>query len=309
MEANKSPSFVSAVVYVRNAAGHIEAFLNMLHDTLHSRFAHFELICVDDGSADESVSVIKHCADALSDCAVSVVRLAGYQGLETAMNAGVDLAIGDFIYEFDRSLADYPPDLILQVYERALQGYDIVAAGNRRPRASSRLFYRLLNKNASVQYKLTTDTFRILSRRALNRVRSMSRTTPYRKILYANCGLNTDLLYYESSGRQLSYEKQEAAGRRNTGIDTVIIFTDLAYKIALFMTVLMMLATLAAVVYTLVVFLTGSPVPGYTTIMLVVSGCFFMLFAILSVVIRYLSVLVQLVFRQNRYVVLSVDKM
>uniref|UniRef100_UPI00325FE826 hypothetical protein n=1 Tax=Clostridium sp. NkU-1 TaxID=1095009 RepID=UPI00325FE826 len=46
------------------------------------------------------------------------------------MNAGVDLAIGDFIYEFDNLLVEYDQDLIWKVYQRSLQGYDIVSAAS-----------------------------------------------------------------------------------------------------------------------------------------------------------------------------------
>ncbi len=51
----------------------------------------------------------------------------GYShGLEASMNAGIDLSIGDFVFEFDSCFMDFDPDVIMQVYRKSLQGFDIV---------------------------------------------------------------------------------------------------------------------------------------------------------------------------------------
>ena len=59
---------------------------------------------------------------------VSLIHMSYYQGIEAAMNAGRDLAVGDFVYEFDYAFTDYEPELVYRVYERMLEGYDVVAA-------------------------------------------------------------------------------------------------------------------------------------------------------------------------------------
>ena len=51
--------------------------------------------------------------------------------LESAMNAGRDIAIGDFVFEFDDVFVDYEPELIMRVYEKLLEGNDIVAVRSR----------------------------------------------------------------------------------------------------------------------------------------------------------------------------------
>jgi dolichol-phosphate mannosyltransferase len=70
----------------------------------------------------------------------------------------------------------------------------------------------------------------------------------------------------------------------------------------------MMFATVGAIVYVISVYLLGNPVEGYTTMMLFAAGAFFALFAVLSVVIKYLSVILGLVFNKQRYVVESIEK-
>ena len=71
----------------------------------------------------------------------------------------------------------------------------------------------------------------------------------------------------------------------------------------------MMLFFLAAVVYTVTIFVRGDPVAGWTTLMLVLSVGLAGLFGILSIVIKYLSVIIGLVFRRANYVTRSVEKL
>ena len=76
---------------------------------------------------------------------VNIIHMSFFHGLESAMNAGRDLAIGDFIYEFDTAYVDYPSELIMEVYDKLLEGNDIVSAGTRdHVRMTSGFFYFLL---------------------------------------------------------------------------------------------------------------------------------------------------------------------
>ena len=84
---------------------------------------------------------------------------------------------------------------------------------------------------------------------------------------------------------------------------------DAGYRISLSIAVAMLLLTLAELVYTLVVYLGGRPVDGWTTTMLVLTVGFFGLFCILAIVIKYLSLLTELVFKQQKYLVEGVEKL
>jgi len=306
---NKEKSFISAVVYVNNNESNIVEFLDGLINTLKTGFEKFEIICVDDASEDASVAKIRGVAEQLENGIVSIINMSYFQGLEASMNAGVDLAIGDFVFEFDNNVIDYELSLIMDVYKQSLQGYDIVAASNAKRRLSSTLFYSLFNRNAKMQYELTTETFRILSRRAINRIHSMSKTIPYRKAVYANCGLKTNLIFYERSASIDPVKSKRAEKNRyDVAINSLILFTDVAYKIAIFLALLMMGATLAGVFYTIAIFILGQPVAGYTTIMLVTTGGFFGVFSILGIIIKFLSILVDLVFKKQKYVIESIEK-
>jgi dolichol-phosphate mannosyltransferase len=306
---NREKSFISAVIYVRNCASGIYDFLTRLYGVLDSTFENFEIICVNDASTDDGVSVIKKAVRNINTGVISIINMSYFQGLEVSMNAGVDIAIGDFVYEFDYSVMDYTPDMIVEVYRRLLQGFDIVSAGSRRHRFSSKLFYVLFNQNTNFQYKLNTESFRIISRRAINRIHMMSKTVPYRKALYANCGLKKDMLLYDGAfSVSVNKDGRHNLKRYDTAFDAFILFTNIAYKIAKTMALMMMLVTFAGLVYTLIVYALGSPVQGYTTTMLVTTGAFFAVFFLLTVIIKYLSLLVDLVFKKQKYLIESIEK-
>ena len=189
---NKEKNFISAVVYVYNAERNVKEFLEMLISVLEKNFEHSEIICVNDYSDDNSAKLIKEFSNRAIHTSVSLINMSYYHGIEMAMNAGLDLAIGDFVYEFDSTYVDYNSDEIMRIYRKSLEGYDIVSASvDGRQKLSSKLFYYTFNKYANFSAKMQTESFRILSRRVINRVSSMNKTVPYRKAIYANCGLKT----------------------------------------------------------------------------------------------------------------------
>lgn len=310
---NKEKNFISAVVYVHNAEGRITRFLEMLLQVLEENFEHSEIICVNDYSDDGSVSAIKALDKKAESTTITVLNMSYYHGLEVAMNAGTDLSIGDFVFEFDSTLLDFAPEEIMRLYRRSLQGYDIVSASpDQRQRITSNLFYKVFNKFTDLNYQLCTERFRILSRRVINRVSSMNRTVPYRKVIYANCGLNTDNLRYQVIGQGTSptaKDKQEKKYRSSLAVDSLMLFTDIGYRLSVAMTSLMIFMAVFMAVYSIAVYLIGTPVAGWTTTILFFSFCFFGLFGILAVIIKYLQIIVNLMFKRKRYSFESIEKL
>ncbi len=309
---NKEKNFVSAVIYVHNAEHRIASFLGMVIAVLEGHFEHSEIICVNDGSEDDSVGVIKREAGrADASVSISVVNMSGFHGLESAMNAGMDLAIGDFVFEFDRTAPDFDPEEIMRVYDRALQGYDIVnAAPDKKEKFTSRLFYRVFDLFSDVSCKMHTESFRILSRRMINRTASMNRTVPYRKAVYASAGLKADTVMYSPTGRGgEGLDRRERGYRSMLAVDSLILFTQLGYRFAVAMTMLMMLVSVFMIVYSVVIFAAAHPVEGWTTTILFLSVAFLGMFGILTVIIKYLQLLVNLVFRRMPYSFESVEKL
>ncbi len=308
---NKEKSFVSAVIYVHNAQQRLESFLRTIIEVMESNFEHSEIICVNDFSDDGSLSVIKAVSSDAATTSITVVNMSYYHGLELAMNAGVDMAIGDYVFEFDNTFIDYEPDMIMKIYRRALEGYDIVSASpDRREKFSSRLFYRTFDRYADIPCKMSTESFRVISRRVINRISSMNKSVFYRKALYANCGLKTDNIRYAIAAKdKCPKDKKEKTYRSGLALDSLLLFTKVGYRFSMIMTFLMMFMSLAVVAYAVITYIMANPVAGWTTTILFLSVCFFGLFGILTIIIKYLQLILQLVFRRKQYSFESIEKL
>lgn len=307
---NKEKNFISAVIYVHDALGRIEDFLTNVIDVFQNNFEKSEIICVNDASNDDSVAAIKRVAERTTEISITLINMSYFHGLEGAMSAGMDLAIGDFVFEFDTTVMDYDKSEIMKIYKRSLQGYDIVSASPEiKQRITSKVFYKVFDKFADISYKMNTESFRILSRRVINRISSMNKTVPYRKAVYANCGLKTvNEKYKIMADSQITKNKVEEKYRKKLAVDTLILFTDVGYKFSVAMTSVMMFVAIAMAMYSIVVFTTRTPVAGWTTTILFMAFAFFCLFGILTIVIKYLQIIVGLVFKRKRYSVESIEK-
>ncbi len=305
----KEKNFISAVVYVNNCEKNIENFLNQIIKILEQKFLKFEIICVNDASTDNSVAIIKKMANKTHGN-ITIINMSYYQGRELSMNAGVDLSIGDFVYEFDSTMIDYDLKAIFKIYEDSLEGYDIVNAAPKKSKyLSSKLFYFIFNKFANTQYNINTETFRILSRRAINRINSINKSIPYRKAIYANCGLKVKTITYKANitNKELM-NKNQRKDREKTATDALLLFTDIGFRISIFLSFLMMAITLIVSIYTIIVFIGSNPIAGWTTTMLFLSFGFFGIFGLFAIILKYLSLIINIIFKNKKYLIESIDK-
>lgn len=308
---NKEKNFISAILYVRNNSDIILDFLKKLDDVLKSNFEKYEIICVNDYSDDGSVEKIRQFSENFVGAVISIINMSHYQGLESSMKAGQDFSIGDFVYEFDSIYMDYNPSLIMDIYNQSLKGFDIVSAVSKNNKnRSSKLFYKLFNDNSNNIYNLQTETFRIISRRGINKVQSMSKTIPYRKAIYTNCGVNLCSLNYDPIIKiKNKLNRQVKSSKYNLATESLILFTNIAYKFSVIMAIIFLISTFFVAGYSIFVFINNTPIAGWTTTMLFLAFSFFGVFTFFAVVIKYLSILTNLVFKKQEYLIKSIEKL
>ena len=309
----KEKNFISCIIYLHNDGEYIKNFLSKVCRTIQENFEKYEVICVNDGCVDNTIEEIqKFLEEENQDHVVSLINLSYYQGVEAAMNAGRDLAVGDFIFEFDSCILDFELSLIMDIYKKSLEGYDVVAASpkNYIP-FTSRLFYFVYNLGNHSKNKLRQDRFRIVSRRAVNRVNQLNTYIPYRKALYASCGLKMATIFYENSKYARKGRKREERGTRSMlAMDTLIIFTDVLERLSMLLSIVFFAALLIVfgdIIYS--VFSATRPVEGWLSIMALMSLGFFMLFVMLTLIFKYLSVILNVSFKRQRYVIEGVEKL
>lgn len=310
--SKKEKKFISLVVYLHNVEEYIKYFMKSVIPVCENNFQEFEIVCVDDGCTDRTVEKLKeYLEENQTSAMVNVIHMSFFQGLESAMNAGRDIAIGDFVYEFDDVFVDYDPAMLLRVYEKMLEGSDIVAASSKgKLRITSRIFYSLYNSTSRSGSKIGPETFRIVSRRAINRIKSMGQYIPYRKAVYSNCGLKMSTIYYDSKDVTARVKNKTVASERTSlALDSFIYFTNVLERLSMIMCGIFLCVTVGMGVYIISDFFNSNrPVEGWLSTMGFLALGFFGVFALLTIILKYLSVLLNLVFKQQRYLVADIEK-
>ena len=310
---SREKNFVSCVVYLHNDGNAVGEFLHLICGVMRENFEKYEIVCVNDGCTDDTVEQLKaFVAKQEHKPVVSLINLSYFQGMESAMNAGRDLAVGDFLFEFDKCEPDFAPGLIMEVYRRALEGVDVVAAA---PRfgvpLTSRLFYLVYNWSSRYKGKIRQERFRVVSRRAVNRVNQMNTYIPYRKAMYMNCGLKTDTISFDNKGlSKRGSNSEERDSRSMLAADTLIIFTSALEKLSLTVSVVLFGALLVMFGYLVYsIFSRVRPVEGWLSIMSLLSFGLFMISVMLTLILKYLSLILNMSFRRQRYVIEGVEKL
>lgn len=314
MVANKEKNFVSAVIYIRNNADVIDKFLSDLVGFLNDKFEKYEIICVNDASVDDSIDVINKFGKCVPGVPFTILCLSYFQGLEKAVVAGVDIAIGDFVFEFDSCAADYKMEEIYNIYSKALSGFDIVAAvPAKKPYVLSGLFYKIFNK-VSLQNIFRTESFRVLSRRAINRINTFTDNILYRKPVYYSCGLKFDFIEYKPVTRTNALKgnltsAEDFLYKQNLAVDSLLAFTDMGYRFSLYIAVAMILFSLSISTYSVFMyFFKSNIVEGWATIMIFLSFCFCGVFILLSIVVRYISLILRRLNQKENIIYESINK-
>ncbi len=302
--SDREKNFVSAVVYCYNCESNVVQFLSGMQEIFSRHFEVYELICVNDCSTDNTVQTIRNAG--LEN--VTIINTSFHQGLEAAIVAAVDLAIGDFVFQFDDTRCDYNLTLIYQLYQKSLMGHDIVfAVPSKGVRTSSRFFYGVFNRFSNYDYKLKTSHLSIVSRRAINRMKEIGIKTVYRKAVCAASGLKIGDVDY-TPNNELNHNLSSGKAKRDLATNSLILFTDIAAKVSMILCATMIGLLMFCATYTVVIWFIGDPIAGWTTTMALLSFGFFGVFLILTFVVKYMSLILNLVFSRKEYLVESIER-
>lgn len=307
---NKEKNFVSVVAYLKNNENHIQDFTQKMDNLLKDKFEAYEFVFVNDNSTDRTKDMLKDISDSLTGNVV-VVDLAYDHGLEVAMLAGVDFAIGDFIFEFDTIISNYNFEEVLKIYNKSLEGFDIVAATPKDVQnKSSQIFYKVLNSVSYRKMELTTEVFRVVSRRALNRVLKNKEKLRYRKALYHYSGFNTYIYEYDVVNKNIVQSNLSLREKISLGLDVLVNFSDIGIKIAINISIVFLLITLSTIGYTVYSYLTLDKIQsGWTTMMLFMSLSFSGIFFVLAILAKYITVTMIEIKDRPSYVFKGIDRL
>ncbi|MFG3497845.1 glycosyltransferase family 2 protein [Streptomyces sp. NPDC047928] len=238
--------------------------------------AEFELVYVDDGSGDRTLLLLQELA--AGDPRVRYVSFSRNFGKEAAMLAGLRHAAGDAVVIMDADL-QHPPELVRRMLELHADGYDQVVArrtrkGDRVTRtATARAYYWLINRFVDVELVDGVGDFRLLSRRTVDAVLSLTEYNRFSKGLFAWVGFPTATFAYENATREQGRSKWSFGKLLNYGLDGLLSFNDKPLRAALYLGLLLVSA--AGLYATWIVgdaLLNGVETPGYVTLLVTVTA-------------------------------------
>jgi dolichol-phosphate mannosyltransferase len=126
--------------------------------------------------------------------------------------------------------------------------------------------------------------------------------------MYINSGLKIHTLEYKKTNNTKRIAEKSYL-RNKTAIDSLIIYTNLAFTISVSISFLLLLCTLSIIAYTIFIYFgKDKPIEGWTTIMLLVSGGFSGFFLLSAIIIKYLSLILELVFKKKSYIQENIEK-
>ena len=275
-EAHRHGPEVSVVAPMYNEAPVLEEFYHRCTAVMRQISSSYELVLVDDGSVDATVSIARQLAS--SDPRVKVLILSRNFGKETALTAGLDHAGGAAVIPIDADLQD-PPEIIPALIERWRAGYDVVyavrTARKGEPwlkRATAAAFYKILSHAGEGKYvPPNTGDFRLMSRRVVDAVCSMRERHRFMKGLFALVGFRHTSIEYERDPRFAGETKWSYLSLLGLSVEGLTSFTMAPLRAV---TVLGLATGLVSLVYAgVIIYKTlkfGEPVAGYPSLMVVV---------------------------------------
>jgi polyisoprenyl-phosphate glycosyltransferase len=229
----------SIVIPIYNEEDNIPEMYRRLCHVMEQLDGETEVILVDDGSRDHSLSMIRELN--ACDSRVRYLSLARNFGHQIAVTAGLNFVQGTIVIVMDADLQD-PPELILAMIEKWHQGYQVVYAQRLSRKKESWLkrftayaFYRILHKLADVEIPPDTGDFCLMDRQVVDALNAMPERNRYIRGLRAWVGFRQTAVYFEREPRFAGKVKYTFGKSWALAIDGIISLSRVPLKLATYL--------------------------------------------------------------------------
>ena len=255
----------------------------------------FEFIFVNDGSIDNSLSVLKKLS--AKDKQVKYIHFSRNFGKEAAMYAGLSKSKGDYVTIMDADLQDPPsllPEMLRLIKE---EGYDSV--GTRRvsrkgePKIRSffaRKFYKIINKLSKIEMVDGARDYRLMTRQMVNSILELKEYNRYSKGLFSFVGFNTYWLEYENVERVAGETKWSFWGLVKYAIEGIVAFSTLPLSIASLMGFIFCFVSFILIIIIIIkTLIFGDPTSGWPSLVCIIFFVSGIQLFCLGIIGKYLS--------------------
>lgn len=299
-------ALLSIVLPAYNEEQNIENTTKVLSELLAENGIDYELIFVSDGSKDATFAEIEKAA--AGNPRVKGVEFSRNFGKEAGIFAGLELTEGDAVIVMDCDL-QHPPQTIPQMWKLWQEGAEIVE-GIKRSRGreslgyklSAGLFYKIMSRLIKMDMSASSD-FKLLDRKVVDVLLTLPERNTFFRALSFWTGFRTEPVYYEVQERQFGQSKWSFWSLMKYAVTNATSFSTLPLQLVTVMGLVSILFSIVLFVQTLVKFISGTAVEGFTTVILLILiiGGFLMLS--LGIIGHYLARIYEEVKGRPKYII------
>jgi dolichol-phosphate mannosyltransferase len=305
--SERPPPELSVVVPMYNEQTNVQAFVDAVDTVLENAGIVYELILVDDGSSDgtwPAIVELTRVRRALRGLSLS--RNFGHQG---ALLAGLNHARGRAVITMDGDL-QHPPETLPELVAAWRSGYKVV--NTRRldsedtsffKRFTSRAFYWVFSRLTGVTMEAGASDFRLLDRDAVEALIRLGDADPFIRGLVSWLGFRTQTIPYQARRRHSGVPKFTLKKMLRLSTGAMLSFSAFPLRLGIgvgFVTSALAFVELCYIFYT---YLNGHVVPGWASVMTVMSLMFAVLFVLLGIIGTYLAKVYEILKKRPRFVV------
>ena len=298
---------LSVIMPIYREGGHLFRVLGEVREAIESTGQSFEFVLIDDGSPDDSWSIIAQQTNNFP--MLRAVRLSRNFGKEAALSAGLATARGDAVIVMDAD-RQHPPSLLPTMIRTWLeQGVDIVEAtkidrGEETlfSKVSAGLFYLLWNKLSGFEMRGASD-YKLINRRAVDAYLQMDERNVFFRGMTAWLGFTRAQIPFEVASRAGGNSSWSVLKRVNLAINGISGFSSLPLQLVTFTGVLFLIFSVVFGVYTLVLQLAGLSVSGFATVILLLLVIGSLLMISLGIIGIYIARIYEEIKFRPRYVI------
>ena len=302
-------ALLSVVLPAYNEQQNIAYTTEVLSGLFEQNGIDYELIFVSDGSSDATYEEIEKAAAA--NHRVKGAQFSRNFGKEAGIFAGLELSSGDAVVVMDCDL-QHPPETILTMWQKWQEGVEIVE-GVKSDRGKESIFYRM---SAGLFYKImsrlikmdmnASSDFKLLDRKVVNVLLSLPERNTFFRALTFWAGFRSETVEYEVKERRYGSSKWSLWSLMRYAISNATSFSTLPLQIVTFAGIASIFFSIALAVQTLVRFLMGASVEGFTTVILLILIIGGMIMLSLGIIGHYIARIYEEVKGRPRYIISKV---
>jgi dolichol-phosphate mannosyltransferase len=256
----------------------------------------YELIFVNDGSQDQTLSVLTRLSEL--DERVKVISFSRNFGHEAAMIAGMDYSQGDGIVCMDADL-QHPPEYLPDIVKKLEEGCDVINMVRTRNESAgwfknfaSAAFYRLINVLSDVKFEPNASDFFAVSEKAAKVLKDNYREkVRFLRGYVQNIGFPRTTIEYEARTRVAGESKYSIKKLIAFSVNTIMCFSNLPLKLGIYAGCGAGILGIIMMIYTIWSWARVGTPSGYATIIVLLCFMFAVLFLIVGIIGNYIAIL------------------